>query len=446
MNAPRTLVLGLGITGRSCVEFLHGRCPVTACDTRADPPFADIGPVTSGEVPLVRPDAVDYRDYDRIVASPGIALTHPFLLRARGAGLDILGDIDLFLAQARAPVTAITGTNGKSTVTSLVGLLLDAGRGAARTGGNLGVPALDLLDDDAEHYVLELSSFQLERLHRGGFAVASVLNVSNDHLDRYASYDAYVRAKRRIYRGCGAAVHDADDPDTRPGRDLPGQDLPGQDLPGIALNADPRWRLTRDEIVLDGTPHPMTAFRLAGRHNARNVLAGAAIAHLAGADLERSREVLRGFRGLPHRCAPVGRIGAVRFIDDSKATNVSACAAALAGFGASAGGAGPHVVLIAGGDGKGASFEPLKGPAAAYVRHAVLLGKDADRLERTLSGVVPTSRAGDMDEAVARAHRRARDGDVVLLSPACASLDMFENYEARGAAFAAAVARCGATT
>lgn len=441
MNAPRTLVLGLGITGRSCVEFLHGRCPVTACDTRSDPPFADIGPVTSGNVPLVRPDAVDYRDYDRIVASPGIALTHPFLLRARGAGLDILGDIDLFLAEARAPVTAITGTNGKSTVTSLVGLLLDAGRGATRTGGNLGVPALDLLDDGAEHYVLELSSFQLERLHRGGFAVASVLNVSNDHLDRYASYDAYVRAKRRVYRGCGAAVHDADDPDTRPG-----QDLSGQDIPGIALNADPRWRLTRDDIVLDGTPHPMTAFQLAGRHNARNLLAGAAIAHLAGADLKRSSETLRGFRGLPHRCAPVGRIGAVRFIDDSKATNVSACAAALAGFGATAGRAGPHVVLIAGGDGKGASFEPLKGPAAAHVRHAVLLGKDAERLERTLSGVVPTSRASDMDEAVVRAHRRARDGDVVLLSPACASLDMFENYEARGAAFAAAVARCGATT
>jgi len=435
MNGPRTLVFGLGITGRSCVEFLHGQCPVAACDTRADPPFADIGLVASGAVPLVRPDALDYRDFDRIVASPGIPLTHPFLLRALGAGLEILGDIDLFLAEARAPVTAITGTNGKSTVTSLVGLLLDAGRGATRTGGNLGVPALDLLDDDTEHYVLELSSFQLERLHQGGFTVASVLNVSNDHLDRYASYDTYVRAKRRIYRGCGAAVHDADDPDTRP----------VDELPGIALNADPRWRLTGDEILLDGTPHPMTAFRLAGRHNARNLLAGAAIAHVAGANLADARDVLGSFRGLPHRCAPVGRIGAVRFIDDSKATNVSACAAALAGFGAAPGGAGRRVVLIAGGDGKGASFEPLRGPAEAYVRHAVLLGKDAERLERTLSGIVPTSRASDMDEAVARAHRRARDGDVVLLSPACASLDMFENYQARGAAFAAAVARCGGT-
>ncbi len=435
MNGPRTLVFGLGLTGRSCVEFLHGRCPVTACDTRADPPFADIGPVTSGAVPLVRPDALDYRDFDRIVASPGIPLTHPFLLRALGAGLDILGDIDLFLAEARAPVTAITGTNGKSTVTSLVGLLLDAGGGATRTGGNLGVPALDLLDDDAEHYVLELSSFQLERLHRGGFTVASVLNVSSDHLDRYASYDTYVRAKRRIYRGCGAVVHDADDPDTRP----------VDDLPGIALNADPRWRLTDDEILLDGTPHSMTAFRLAGRHNARNLLAGAAIAHVAGANLVDARDVLGSFRGLPHRCAPVGRIGAVRFIDDSKATNVSACAAALAGFGLAPGGPGRRVVLIAGGDGKGASFEPLRAPAAAYVRHAVLLGKDAERLERTLSGIVPTSRASDMDEAVVRAHGRARDGDVVLLSPACASLDMFENYEARGAAFAAAVARCGGT-
>ncbi len=432
MNAPRTLVLGLGVTGRSCVEFLHGRCPLTACDTRADPPFAGIGPIRSGAVELVEPRTVDFRDFDRIVASPGIALSHPFLLRARAAGLDILGDIDLFLAAARAPVTAITGTNGKSTVTALVGALLEAAGFATRTGGNLGVPALDLLDERAERYVLELSSFQLERLHGGGFAVASILNVSDDHLDRYASHDAYARAKRRIYRGCGAAVHDPRDADARP-RD---------EVPGIVLNADPRWRLADAELILDGTPYPMGAFRLAGRHNARNLLAAAAIAHLAGADIARTRQALQTFRGLPHRCTPVGRIGSVCFIDDSKATNVGACAAALAGFGTAPGAGGRRVVLIAGGDGKGASFEPLKAPAAAYVRHAVLLGKDAGRLERTLAAAVPTSRAADMGEAVAEAHRRASDGDVVLLSPACASLDMYDNYEARGRAFAAAVERC----
>ena len=430
MSGTRTLVLGLGITGRSCVEFLHGRCPVTACDTRADPPFADIAPLRSGAVELLPPDAVDLRGFDRIVASPGIPLTHPLLLRAQAADIEILGDIDLFLAEAQAPVTAITGTNGKSTVTSLVGALLDAATGNVRTGGNLGVPALDLLDDGAKHYVLELSSFQLERLHGGGFAVASVLNVSNDHLDRYPSFDAYVRAKRRIYRDCGAAVHDAHDPNTRP----------GEVLPGIVLNGDPDWCLTPTEVILDGIPHAITSFRLAGRHNARNVLAACAIAHLAGADVAGAGQVLRAFRGLPHRCTPVGRVGGVCCIDDSKATNVSACAAALAGLGSTPR---PRVVLIAGGDGKGASFEPLKTPAAAHVRHAVLLGKDADRLAETLAGIVPTSRAADMDEAVAQALGNARRGDVVLLSPACASLDMFDDYAARGAAFAAAVAEHG---
>ena len=434
MNGPRTLVLGLGVTGRSCVEFLHGRCPVAACDTRAEPPFADIAPIRDGAVELLPLAAVDLRDFDRIVASPGIALSHPFLARAQAAGLKILGDIDLFLAEARAPVTAITGTNGKSTVTSLVGLLLEAGGDRARTGGNLGVPALDLLDARAEHYVLELSSFQLERLHAGGFAVASVLNVSGDHLDRYPSFDAYARAKHRIYRGCGAAVHDADDPATRP----------PNDVPGIALNADPRWRLTDAEVILDGAPHALGAFRLAGRHNARNLLAACAIAHLAGADVAGAGEVLRAFRGLPHRCTPVGRVGGACCIDDSKATNVGACTAALAGFGRTPGAPDRRVVLIAGGDGKGASFEPLKVPVAAHVRHAVLLGKDADRLAATLANIVPTSRAADMDEAVAQALREARAGDVVLLSPACASLDMFDDYAARGAAFAAAVAQYGA--
>ncbi len=427
MTAPRTLVIGLGITGRSCVEFLQGRCPVAACDTRSDPPFAGLDVIRRGEVELLDPRAVCFSKFDRVVVSPGIALTHPLVQRARTAGLHAIGDIDLFLAEADAPVTAITGTNGKSTVTSLVGALLSGSGSTVRVGGNLGVPALDLLDDRAEHYVLELSSFQLERLGAGGFAVASVLNVSADHLDRYPSFAAYAQAKRRIYRGCGAAVHDADD----------GQTWPPEPVPGIALNADPRWCLRGEEVIVDGRSHPLASFSLAGRHNARNILAACAIAHLAGADLPAAEDALYGFSGLPHRCTPVSTIDDVLFINDSKATNVRACAAALAGFGD----AGKQVVLIAGGDGKGASFEPLKAPAGAYARHAVLLGQDAERLERTLAGVVPTSRAQDMEQAVAQAFRVARGGDVVLLSPACASFDMFENYAARGVAFAAAVTR-----
>ncbi len=429
MSAPRTLVLGLGETGRSCVEHLHGRAPVAVCDTRARPPCADCAPVRSGAVELVKPRAVRWQDFDRLVVSPGISLQHCLVARALAAGLEVVGDIDLFLAAARAPVVGITGTNGKSTVTALVGELLRAAGVGVQVGGNLGTPALDLLDADAERYVLELSSFQLERLVAGRFDVAAVLNVSADHLDRHASFATYAAAKRRVYRGCRVAAHNGADAATQP--------PPG--TRGIAFGADERWRLDGDALVLDGERRALSAYRVLGRHNALNLLASAAIASLCGARLEAFDAAMRGFSGLPHRFAPAGRIGGVAFVNDSKATNVGACAAALAGLG----GAGKHIVLIAGGDGKGASFAALKGPVAAHVRHAVLLGQDAERLQAALAGVVPTSRAQDMDDAVARSLAAAHDGDVVLLSPACASFDMFAGFAARGDAFVAAVAKLG---
>ncbi len=429
MSAPRTLVLGLGETGRSCVEYLHGRAPVAVCDTRARPPRADCAPVRSGAVELVKPRAVRWQDFDRLVVSPGISLQHCLVARARAAGLEVVGDIDLFLAAARASVVGITGTNGKSTVTALVGELLRAAGVRAQVGGNLGTPALDLLDAEAERYVLELSSFQLERLAAGGLDVAAVLNVSADHLDRHASFAAYAAAKRRIYRGCRVAAHNGADAATQP----------PLGTPGIAFGAHERWRLDGDALVLDGERRALSAYRVLGRHNALNLLAGAAIASLCGARLEDFDAAMQGFAGLPHRFAPAGRIGGVAFVNDSKATNVGACAAALAGLG----GADKHIVLIAGGDGKGASFEALKGPVAAHVRHAVLLGQDAPRLQAALAGAVPTSRAQDMDDAVAQSLAAALDGDVVLLSPACASFDMFAGFAARGDAFVAAVAKLG---
>ena len=429
MNAPRTLVLGLGATGRSCVEHLSGRAPVAVCDTRATPPFGDIEPIRSGAVELLKPRAVRWQDFDRVVASPGLPLGHCLLAGARAAGVEVIGDIDLFLAEAQAPVVGITGTNGKSTVTALVGELLAAAGVAVRVGGNLGTPALDVLDDQAERYVLELSSFQLERLAAGGFDVAALLNVSADHLDRHPSIDAYAAAKRRIYERCRVAVYDGADVATQP----------PSETPGIALGTDPRWRLDGDALVLDGERRARSTYPLAGRHNALNLLAGAAIATLSGARLADFGDALKGFRGLPHRCAPAGHIGGVAFVNDSKATNVGACAAALAGFGTAA----TKVVLIAGGDGKGASFGALKAAVAAHARHAVLIGRDAERLAAALAGTVPTSRAADLDEAVTQALAAARDGDVVLLSPACASFDMFDGFAARGDAFVAAVERLG---
>ena len=425
MKGHRTLIIGLGATGYSCLKWLYGREPVAVCDTRENPPYRSAARAEFADVELLDPAAVNFADFDRVVISPGIGLDHCLAAMARDAGLEILGDIDLFLGLARAPVIAITGTNGKSTVASMVGKLLDHGSSEVRVGGNLGVPALDLLDPAVDCYVLELSSFQLERMGAGTFDIGAVLNVTADHLDRHRSLDAYCQVKRRVYFGCRAAVYNGRDPNTQP----------PPEIPAIALDASPDWRVAGDELIIDGTPFPLSSFRLGGRHNAYNVLAACAIASLTGGDTLPDR--LFDFPGLPHRSAFVGEVGSVRCIDDSKATNVGACVAALAGFGEEE----PDIVLIAGGDGKNASFEPLKGPVARYAKHVVLIGRDAPRIEAALAGVVPVSQAPDMDQAVAQALRAACGRGMVLLSPACASFDMFDDFEVRGDAFAGAVAR-----
>ena len=429
MTEPRTLIIGLGLTGYSCLKCLHGHAPLAVCDTRESPPCGDAARAEFGDVELLDPTAVRFADFDRAIISPGIGLDHCLARAAREAGLEILGDIDLFLTLATAPVIAITGTNGKSTVASMVGELLDDGSNEVRTGGNLGTPALDLLDPAANWYVLELSSFQLERMGSGTFDIGAILNISADHLDRHGSFEAYARAKRRVYAGCRAAVYNGRDPNTRP----------PAELPAIALDADAGWRVAGDELIIDGTPVPLSSFRLGGRHNGYNILAACAIVSLTGADTRPER--LFDFRGLPHRSAFAGAVGSVACIDDSKATNVGACAAALAGFGETE----RDIVLIAGGDGKNASFEPLKEPVARYAKHVVLIGRDAPRMEQALAGAVPVSRAADMDQAVAKALAAARGRGMVLLSPACASFDMFEDFEARGDAFQDAVERAAGT-
>ena len=428
MSGDRTLIIGLGATGYSCLKHLHGSVPVAVCDTRQDPPYGAAARTGFADVEVLDPPAVEFSDFDRAVISPGMGLDHCLARAAREAGLEILGDIDLFLERAGAPVIAITGTNGKSTVASMVGQLLDRPPNEVRVGGNLGVPALDLLDSTADWYVLELSSFQLERMGSGTFDIGAVLNVSADHLDRHRSFEDYRQAKRRVYCGCRAAVYNGQDINTRP----------PTDVPAIALNENPDWRVAGDEMIIDGTSFPLSSFQLRGRHNAFNVVAACAIASLTGREVLAER--LFDFRGLPHRSAFVGTVGSVRCVDDSKATNVGACSAALAGFGEDG-----DVVLIAGGDGKNASFEPLKSPVARYAKHVVLIGRDAPRIEAALGGVVPVSQASDMDRAVAKALAAARGRGIVLLSPACASFDMFDDFEARGDAFAAAVQRAASS-
>lgn len=428
-----TLVIGMGATGRSVIRHLYGREHLIAIDTRSTPPFLN---TVRQEHPQV--EVLHQRDWPRalavarrVVVSPGVPLGHCLVRSAVAAGVPVASDIGLFLeAAGGAPVIGVTGTNGKSTVVSLVGELLAAAGRRPGVGGNLGTPALDVLADDRDIYALELSSFQLERLDRPRLAVAAVLNVSADHGDRYPDLDAYAASKRRIFAGAQKVVFHADDLRTRPDDDWWRDRAP---CDAIALNGDPRWRVGEETVFAAGGEIPTDTLALAGRHNHYNVLAALAIVYQAGVDVRRQHRVLRAFRGLPHRTQLVATVDGVAYVDDSKATNVGACVAALEGLGNGQ----RNIVLIAGGDGKGACFGDLAPAVRRHVSRAVLLGADAPRMERALEGRAPTVRAADMADAVRLAG--ATPGQIVLLSPACASFDMYANFEARGEAFRAAV-------
>ena len=428
MTPRTTLILGLGATGYSCVRHLAERDRLLALDTRAEVPWQAEVSKQYPQVELLAeadwPAALG--SADRVIVSPGMALAHPLVQAAVGAGVPLASDIALFLEACAAPVVGITGTNGKSTVTALVGALARAAGRNVGVGGNLGPPALDLLAPDRDLYVLELSSFQLERLAEPPpLQVAAILNVSADHQDRYPDLAAYAASKRRIYGATQRAVFNAEDPHTKP----------PADVPATAVGVDPAWQVGASELIVAGERLPTAALSLAGRHNHFNVVAAAAIAAQAGVPAAGHLDVLAGFAGLPHRAALVGKVGGVGYVDDSKATNVGACQAALAGFGNGDG----NIVLIAGGDGKGANFEPLATAVRRHVGTLVLLGRDAGRIAAAVGEGVATVPAGSMAEAVALARTAAKPGDTVLLAPACASFDMFADYAARGDAFVAAV-------
>ena len=430
MSEHTTIVFGLGATGYSCIGHLSARDRLFTFDTRAEPPyrkavldrFPQVEIVAAGDWPRVLNEA------DRIVVSPGVPLGNRYVRAAHAHGLRILSDIELFLDAVRsaapAAVLGVTGTNGKSTVATLLGELLRAGGFDAAAGGNLGTPALDLLAANHDAYVLELSSFQLERLTRPELAVASVLNVSADHMDRYPDIHSYAASKRRIYAGAERAVFNADDVRT----------AAPENIPAIALNGDRRWRLAEDAVIVAGRELPASALALKGRHNQFNILAAAAMAHLAGVDVDAHTQALTSFPGLPHRAQLVARIDGVAYVNDSKATNVGACRATLEGLGD-----GSDIVLIAGGDGKGAAFQDLAPAVGRHVSRLILLGRDAPLLAQALDGQTALYHATDMRDAVRQAHAAAKPGDIVLLSPACASFDMYANYEARGDDFTGAV-------
>ena len=376
-------------------------------------------------------------DADRIIVSPGVATSHCLLRVARERGVPLVSDIELFLEHARAPVIGITGTNGKSTVTALTGELMRGARRNVGVGGNLGEAALDLLSDDRDAYVVELSSFQLERLNAGRVGIAANLNVTPDHFDRYPDIAAYAAAKQRIFVGADVGIFNRADPLTRPGGSVGklvsvGLDAPSPDGWGIVERAGARFLASAAGEIIEAN-----ALGIRGRHNEFNALASLALVAAAGVDPASCRETLRKFKGLDHRCQTVAVVAGVTYINDSKATNVGACLAALEGLGDAQR---KHIVLIAGGDAKSADLSSLREPASRYVRAVVTLGKDAGVVEAAVAGAVSTQRVDSLRDAVRRARSIARSGDLVLLSPACASLDMFENFEDRGRQFAAAVA------
>ena len=412
------------------------RSRIAVTDSRVEPPGR-------AELDALAPDAaVRCGSFDEgllegaslVVASPGIALTESIFVAATARGIEVVGDIELFARATSAAVVGITGTNGKSTVTTLVGRMAARAGVDVRVGGNLGPPALELLGErEPQLYVLELSSFQLEATETLKLRAAVVLNLTADHMDRYRDMQAYADAKARIFRHCDVAVINTDDAYVR------AMPRTGQRVESFSLQTttDARWRITthggeqwlaRDaELLL-----PVSALRVAGLHNAANALAALALGEALGLPRAAMLEELREFTGLPHRSQWIAERNGVRYVDDSKGTNVGATLAAVAGMPGT-------LVLIAGGDGKDQDFTPLAAGLRGRVRHAMLIGRDALRLANVLRAVCPVDRHATLESAVVAAAAVARSGDTVLLSPACASLDMFKDYAHRGRVFADAV-------
>jgi UDP-N-acetylmuramoylalanine--D-glutamate ligase len=361
----------------------------------------------------------------QVVLSPGIPLDVPAVRAAFQARVPILGDIELFSRHVDAPVIAITGSNGKSTTTTLVGEMAKHAGKEARVGGNLGTPALDLLGHGSpDLYILELSSFQLEVTESLDCVAATVLNICDDHLDRHHSLLEYAAVKQRVFRGHGSMVLNVDDPlvaaMSEAGRHLVrfGLSAPRNETDyGLVVHGGTEWIARGRERLMRANE-----LRIAGRHNLANALAALALGEAAGFSPEPMLETLRVFPGLPHRCQFVAEIDGVGYYNDSKGTNVGSTLAAIAGM------PGNKVVVILGGEGKGQDFAPLQSAVAVYARAVVLIGCDAPIIAKALGDVAPMLKANSMEEAVQRARAAARPGDTVLLSPACASFDMFNNY------------------
>ncbi len=431
----KNLVAGLGATGLSVARYFR-RSDIDAMffDSREQPPgMAELKRI-SPTATLLLGGAELPRDIERIIASPGIPDSHPLLAQAHAAQVDVVSDIELFARDAHAPFVAVTGSNGKSTVTTLIHQMCRADGRAVLAGGNLGEPALDLLEQGIpEVYVLELSSFQLQRTKNLPAEVAVLLNVSPDHLDWHADEDEYRLSKYRVYRESKAAViNRADNEAEKHARHCGriasfGVDRPVAGHYGLRPDGDDIY-LARGETLLLSTRD----LAMVGKHNQLNALAALATGDLLGLQMDAMLQVLVEFPGLPHRMQFVARIASVDYVNDSKATNVAAAVASVDSVEG-------KLVLLAGGDGKGGDFTDLATAVEDKLRAAILIGKDAEKIAASLDTVMPVHFADTMSTAVGLAAQCADPDDTVLLAPACASLDQYSSYRQRGDSFRAAV-------
>lgn len=437
-------VVGLGVSGVSTANFLAKQgLEFFVVDSRENPPGLDrvkeICPVERIFTGSLEP--LKTLGVTELFVSPGIALATPVLQELAESGVAMRGDIDLFCDYANAPFVAITGSNAKSTVTTLVNELLQALGKRSVAGGNLGLPALDCIAEGIDFYVLELSSFQLETTHALKADVACMLNVSEDHMDRYDDLYSYQRAKQRIYRGCKAAVCNKQDILTAP---LLAQDTPvraftkgSPDLKefGLLKDSDGVW-LSKGVKRLFNTQD----IKLKGEHNYANILASLAILDVLGLPIEAPEvaHVLAIFAGLSHRCETVRELDGVAYINDSKGTNVGATLAALEGLGSKQA---KTIHLLAGGVGKGADFSPLAPALAKFVKHLYVFGKDAGKIIDIVPDGTAYSEHLDLEGVMNAVKSQVKQGDIVLFSPACASFDQYKNFEARGAHFVELVSK-----
>ncbi len=431
-------VIGTGITGLSVARFLvQQQQAFVLLDTRAAPPnlekikaeFPDV------QLQLGELDVDTLLHCEEIIVSPGISLETPAIAKAKEAGVSVVGDIELFVRYAKAPIVAITGSNAKSTVTTLVGeMAAKAGINVA-VGGNLGTPALELLADDIELYVMELSSFQLETVTKLNAKVATILNISADHLDRYADMRAYILAKLRVYFGAEHIVVNRNDVLTHPPFAAGAKAIyfgGKADFGSFGLIEE------NGESFLAKNLKPLLSTRelkISGKHNVDNALAALALGDAAGIPIDAMVATLKEFRGLHHRCEFVATKNGIDFYNDSKGTNIGATVAAIAGLARTP----AQLIVIAGGEGKGQDFTELKSVLAKNTCCLVLIGRDAPVIAEAVKDVVQIEFANSMQDAINKSFAQANAGDAVLLSPACASFDMFKNYEDRGEQFCAGV-------